>query len=269
MSYASLMIYVEQNTQHIKLAADLAGRCKARLIGIAAHPPMPVVTGEDAPIDSVLFEQEEVNARAMLEKEGERFRAIAGSAPAAVEWRSAPGFPDDFIVRESRAADLIVVGRDSTRLHRSLDVGGFLLRAGRPVLVVPHAVDSVGPRRAIVAWKDTREARRALSDALPILRLAESILLVEVCEWGAEDVALRRLKDVSRFLAQHRIVAVTERVLPNAAIAGDVLVRFAQEAQADLIVAGAYGHSRLGEWMFGGVTRDLLNKSQICCLFSN
>jgi nucleotide-binding universal stress UspA family protein len=269
MSYASLMIYVEQETQHIKLAADLAGRCKARLIGVAAHPPMPVVTGEQAPIDSVLFAQEEASARALLDKAGERFRAIAGVGSTAVEWRSAPDFPDNFVVRESRSADLVIVGRAPTRLRRSLDVEGFLFRAGRPVLVVPSAVDSVGPRRAIVAWKDTREARRAVSDAVPILRLADSILLVEVCDWGAEDRALQRLKDVSRFLAQHRIAAVTERVLPDAAIAGDVLVRFAQEAQADLIVAGAYGHSRLGEWMFGGVTRDLLTKSQICCLFSH
>jgi nucleotide-binding universal stress UspA family protein len=121
----------------------------------------------------------------------------------------------------------------------------------------------------IVAWKDTREARRALADAVPILQLAESILVVEVCDWGAEDSVLHRLKDVSRFLTQHRIANVTERVLLQAAIAGDVLIRFAQEVQADLIVAGAYGHSRLGEWMFGGVTGDLLTKSQICCLFSH
>ena len=80
---------------------------------------------------------------------------------------------------------------------------------------------------------------------------------------------MHRLKDVSGFLIHHGITNVTERVLPDAAIAGDVLVRFAQDTQADLIVAGAYGHSRLGEWMFGGVTRDLLTKSPICCLFSH
>jgi hypothetical protein len=84
---------------------------------------------------------------------------------------------------------------------------------------------------------------------VPILQLAESILVVEVCDWGAEDSVLHRVKDVSRFLIQHRVANVTERVLLQAAIAGDVLIRFAQEVQADLIVAGAYGHSRLGEWM--------------------
>jgi nucleotide-binding universal stress UspA family protein len=269
MACASLMVYVEPGPDRIKLAADLAERLHARLIGIAAQPPMPVVTGEDAAIDSVLFAEEEVAARAFLDKAGKRFRAIAGTAPAAVEWRSAPDFPDHFIIRESRAADLVIIGQTSTGLRRPLDPGGFLLRAGRPVLVVPTAITSIGPRRVVVAWKDTRESRRAISDALPILQLAESIFLVEVCEWGEEKRAMHSLKDVTRFLAQHRITNVTERVLPDAAIAGDVLVRFAQDSQADLIVAGAYGHSRLGEWMFGGVTRDLLSKSPICCLFSH
>jgi nucleotide-binding universal stress UspA family protein len=145
----------------------------------------------------------------------------------------------------------------------------LLLRVGRPVLVVPTAVVSLGPQRAVVAWKDTREARRVLCDALPMLQLAESIFLVEICEWGAEDRALRRLKDVSSFLGHHKITNVTERILQHPAIAGEVLVRFAQDVQADLIVAGAYGHSRLGEWMFGGVTRELLTRSPVCCLFSH
>jgi nucleotide-binding universal stress UspA family protein len=230
---------------------------------------MPVVTGEDAPIDAILFAEEEVAMRASLDKTGERFRAIVGDGPIAVEWRSAPDFPNKFVIRESRAADLVIVGQTSMRSHHPLDVGGLLLRVGRPVLVVPNAGVSLGPRRAVVAWKDTREARRVLCDALPMLQLAESIFLVEICEWGEEDQALIRLKDVSGFLAHHSITNVVERVLQHAAIAGDVLLRFAQDAQADLIVAGAYGHSRLGEWVFGGVTHDLLTKSAICCLFSH
>ena len=267
MSYATLMVYVEDEPGHVRLAADLAKRFQARLIGIAACPPMPVVTGDDAPIDAILFAEEEVAMRASLDKTGERFRAIVGDGPV-VEWRSAPDFPNKFVIRESRAADLVVVGQTSTRSH-PLDVGSLLLRAGRPVPVVPTAGASLGPRRAVVAWKDTREVRRVLCDALPMLQLAQSIFLVEICDWGEEDQALLRLKDVSGFLAHHGITNVTERILQHAAIAGDVLVQFAQETQADLIVAGAYGHSRLGEWIFGGVTRELLTRCPVCCLFSH
>lgn len=94
-------------------------------------------------------------------------------------------------------------------------------------------------------------------------------MLIEVGSGGTEARAVQRLKDVGRFLAHHHITNVTERVLPDEPIAGDVLLRFAQEQSADLIVAGAYGHSRLGEWIFGGVTRELLSNSGICCLFSH
>ena len=269
MSYATLMVYVEQESGHIRLTANLAERLQARLIGIAACPPMPVVTGEDAPIDTILFAQEEVAMRASLDKTGEQFRSIVGDCTVVVDWRSAPDFPSKFVIREARAADLVIVGQTSTRPDHPLDVGALLLRVGRPVLVVPTAVASLGPRRAVVAWKDTREARRVLCDALPMLQLAESIFLIEICEWGAEDQAQQRLRDVSGFLAHHGITNVTERILQHPAIAGDVLVRFAQDVQADLIVAGAYGHSRLGEWMFGGVTHELLTRSPVCCLFSH
>jgi nucleotide-binding universal stress UspA family protein len=269
MSYATLMVYVENEPNRIRLAADLAKRCNASLVGIAARASMPIVTGEDAAIDAALLDQENAGIRAFLEKAGEEFRSAAAGYGIPVEWRSAADFPDDFVAQEARAAQLLIVGQTSTAAYRSLEVGSLLLKAGRPVLVVPKNVATLAVRRVVVAWKDTREARRVIRDALPLLSLAGSVFLVEVCAWGAEAKALPRLKDVGRFLAHHHITNVTERVLPDEPIAGDVLLRFAQEQSADLIVAGAYGHSRLGEWIFGGVTRELLIRSPVCCLFSH
>lgn len=282
MSYASLMVYVEGESERIRLAVDLAARFQASLVGVAARAPVPVVTGEDAAIDVGLLERENADVRSFLDKAGEQFRIVTytcqtplerrfgtGKAKLSFEWRSAPDFPNDFVAREARAADLVIVGQTSTTPYRSLDVGSLLLNAGRPVLVVPGVVSSLPSRRAVVAWKDTREARRAVHDAMPFLRAAENVFLVEVCEWGAEARALQHLKDVGRFLAHHHITNVTERVLPDEPIAGDVLLRFVRDENADLIVSGAYGHSRLGEWIFGGVTRELLTKSPVCCLFSH
>ena len=229
---------------------------------------MPVVTGEDAAIDAALLEQEKAGVAAFLDKASEEFRSATAGCRIAVEWRSAPDFPNDFVAQEVRSADLLIVGQVPAAAYRSLDVGSLLLKAGQPVLVVPRAVASLPVRHIVVAWKETREARRAIRDALPFLRLAESIMLIEV-GWGNEARAVQRLKDIGRFLAHHHITNVTERVLPDEPIAGDVLLRFAQEQSADLIVAGAYGHSRLGEWIFGGVTRELLTRSSVCCLFSH
>jgi nucleotide-binding universal stress UspA family protein len=188
-----------------------------------------------------------------------------------VEWRSGLDFPTDFVTRAARAADLIVIGREWTPLdpYRSLDPGGLILRAGRPVVVAPRGITSLSARNIMVAWKDAREARRAVRDALPFLQQAQSILLVEVVETGMEQQALQCLKDVRHFLERHHIKPISERVRAAEVTVSDTLLKLVQEARIDLIVAGAYGHSRLGEWIFGGVTRDLLAASPVCCLFSH
>jgi nucleotide-binding universal stress UspA family protein len=151
------------------------------------------------------------------------------------------------------------------------DRGDLILRVGRPVLVVPPNIESISGRNVVIAWKDTREARRAVQDALPLLRLAEKIIIAEICESSADiPLSEARLGDVSSYLARHRMTAtVSGRVKPVDRMIASSLLGLAREESADLVVAGAYGHSRLGEWVFGGMTRDLLSESPICCLFSH
>lgn len=165
MSYASLMVYVENAPERVRLAADLAERWHARLIGITARAVTPVVTGEDAAVDAALLEQEKAGVAAFLEKAGEEFRSATTGCGIAVDWRSAPDFPNDFVAQEARSADLLIVGQVPAAAYRSLDVGSLLLKAGRPVLVVPRDVASLPVRHVVVAWKETREPRRAIRDA--------------------------------------------------------------------------------------------------------
>jgi nucleotide-binding universal stress UspA family protein len=113
--------------------------------------------------------------------------------------------------------------------------------------------------RVVIGWKDTREARRALQDSLPLLHEAKSVLVSEVCDGGTETATRKHLDDVVRYLARHRIAASAITTLAKGSIANE-LIGISQAENADLIVAGAYGHARLGEWVFGGVTRDLLRK---------
>jgi nucleotide-binding universal stress UspA family protein len=144
-----------------------------------------------------------------------------------------------------------------------------LLSAGRPVLVVPDGVTANPGERLLIAWKDTREARRAVQDALPYLTVAKDITLVEITEEVQERAALAQLDDVERYLLRHGIKVRAKSVLHPKGSISDQLRSVAKNEGADLIVAGAYGHTRLGEWVFGGVTRGLLNSSDVCCLFSN
>jgi nucleotide-binding universal stress UspA family protein len=130
-------------------------------------------------------------------------------------------------------------------------------------------VTTLEPRRIAIAWKDVREARRAVRDALPFLRQAGSVMIVEVSEGDEGAHALRRAKDVAAYLSRHRIDVVTERVRPDEVGATNSLLQLVHDENINLLIAGAYGHSRLGEWAFGGATRGLLAESPICCLFSH
>jgi nucleotide-binding universal stress UspA family protein len=272
MSYATLMVYVDVEGKpdgRVSVAADLARRFDAHLIGIASGAPISVVLGEDAPSEAAEQTPHLRDMKALLDQRAQEFRAAIGTSNRRVEWRSVVGFQADAVAREARAADLVIIGnsRASRDPFRALDPGSFILKAGRPVLVVPVGVTALQPGRVAVAWKDVREARRAVQDALPFLREAENVVIVEVSERGGDQAS--RLRDVANYLARHGVATVTERVLPVGATAADSLLRFIADENISLVAAGGYGHSRLGEWAYGGVTRDLLAESPVCCLFSH
>jgi nucleotide-binding universal stress UspA family protein len=144
-----------------------------------------------------------------------------------------------------------------------------LLKLGRPALIVAPGVASLRAEHVVVAWKNTREARRAVLDAIPFLRAAKRVSVVEVRSGNEERNALARIDEVIRYLARHRIIAESRPILHRDRSDADQLLQFALNEDADLLVAGAYGHSRLGEWIYGGMTRDILASSPLCCLMSH
>jgi nucleotide-binding universal stress UspA family protein len=255
----------------VRLAAKLADRFQSHLIGISASMPRPPFAVEGVVIDPKLTAADLQKMSAALNKRGEEFKAAVGMDGRRVDWRCSQEFPSEYIAREARAADLVIISRERNVYDPYLfpDPGALVLRAGRPILAVPPGVDSLTGRRVVVAWKDTREARRAIQDALPFLQRADEVIVGEVCETSGVDDCHKRLRDVAQYLARHRVTAVAERVRPVEGTAEDALLRLVQDESADLIVAGAYGHSRLGEWIFGGMTQSLLASSPVCCLLSH
>lgn len=151
---------------------------------------------------------------------------------------------------------------------RRANVSDIVMHAGRPVLLVPAPVEKLGFDHAIVAWKDTREARRAIVDALPLLKLAREVTLVEIATAAELGDATLRLNDIADWLRHHRITATATPVLGSGDDATQ-LARFIADAGADLTVSGAYGHSRMREWVWGGVTRDILLAPARCALISH
>jgi nucleotide-binding universal stress UspA family protein len=260
------------NEARLEIAGQLAERFGAGVIGIAAaefSPPLYFTSGEQA---QNLIDQGRARIKnRIVDLEGE-FRAAMHNRASSVEWRSAEDFPIRYMVREARACDIIVVGEaDNVGLgdpFAQISPGALVMQAGRPLLVVPDTCNWLDLRSVLVAWKDTAEARRAVADALPILRKATVVTVVEIVEEEADRaVAVSRVKDVAAWLSRHGVNA-SERVPDQCGEAGEALQQIASELGAGLVVAGAYGHSRLREWILGGVTQRLINPGNRCSLLS-
>jgi len=275
MAFKSIMVYVdfdEQSETRIGVAADLAKRFDAVLIGVAGWPLRKA--GSLARSD-MEYPSTEENLQAKiteeLERLGEMFRRCAGSAPRSIEWRSSRHFPNEVIAAQARAADLVIIGRDP--LHddsfHTFDPGAIILACGRPVLVLPSGISRVNASRVLIAWKDTREARRAVSDALPFLKQADSVTIAAVGPQETELAMREQVDDVANYLQRHGVKIGAKIATSTRDADVHVLLGLAAEHKADLIVAGAYGRSRLSEWIFGGVTRTLLTASKVPMLFAN
>ena len=275
MAFASIMVYVdfgERSEERIGVAAALANRFDAVLIGVAGWPLRK--SGSLARSD-MEFPPAEENLRAKvaeeLERLGEIFRRCAGSAPRSIEWLSSPHFPNEVIAAQARAADLVIIGRDPLRgdAFHTFDPGAVILACGRPVLVLPSGINKLQASRVLIAWKDTREARRAVSDALPLLKDAENVTIAAIGPQDIEAQMREQVDDVANYLQRHGVRIGAKVATSTRETDAHVLLRLADERKADLIVAGAYGRSRLSEWIFGGVTRTLLTGSKVPMLFAN
>jgi nucleotide-binding universal stress UspA family protein len=275
MTYATVMVGLsvdQPNDARLEVAAQLAERFGAKVIGISAgefSPPPYFTFGEQA---QQLVDQGRaaIGSRA-AEIEGE-FHAAMKDRVAEVEWRCAEDFPSRYIVQQARACDIIVVGEASRDAaadpFAQINPSDLVMQAGRPLLVVPDGCNWLDLRRVLVAWKDTAEARRAVADALPMLRKATEVTVVGLVEEQADrSAALSGVNDVVTWLSRHRVSA-SALVPDQCGDAGAQLDRIASELAAGVVVAGAYGHSRFREWILGGVTRQLVNPSKRCSLLS-
>ncbi|MFD2055413.1 universal stress protein [Mesorhizobium calcicola] len=264
MSYKSIIVNLAVDAPPapmVKLGVELAERFGACLIGLAAADVPPLVaTG-----DGMVYEGEIMQIqRTEIEKRLAELRAeFERLVPASIfsEWGQAVCSPTRFLSVSARAADLIVTGSETGgNVFRAVDVGSLALGAGRPVLVAASNTEHVMAKTVLVAWKDAREARRAMADALPFLAKANEVVVAKI-DTDRDEGIRDSLADVAVFLEHHGIMARTELIAGEAD--GDRLLTFARSIHADLIVSGAYGHSRLREWAFGGVTRTLIHESGI------
>ncbi len=274
MTYASLLVAVEdgpESESRLELACDLAAAFDAYLIGLSvgsiAPPFYDPMTG-GAMVGELLTLYQDMG-KAEVERARLSFTEIVKQRGIDSEWRGETGFPGEAFSRNARVADLVILGARNERApSHAPDVADVLMGSGRPVLVTPpmRLRNPIG-EPALVAWKDCREARRALSAAIPLLQRASGVTLYTVCSGEDNDTADGELAEVVRYLARHEIAAEPVIGLKLETPVSRQILDEALVRQAGLIVAGGYGHARLRQWALGGVTRDLLAESPIClCL---
>jgi nucleotide-binding universal stress UspA family protein len=274
MDYKTVMVSLaldRPNDASLAVAGDIAERFGARVVGVAAsdiRAPLYFAEGEFG--QKLLDEEAAAIKRRLSELEAEFTGAVLKRAKS-VEWRSTQGLPGPYMLQQARAADLLVVGaRAETMVDPgvAVDPGDLLMQAGRPLIVVPPTAKWLDLRSVLVAWKDVREARRAVFDALPLLAAAKDVTLAAIPEkQGDRAEILAQVADVAAWLRGHGIVAST--VVPEKA--KDTIAQLdkvAADIDAGAVIAGAYGHSRLREWILSGVTRHLATESRRCAFLS-
>ena len=250
MSYVRVMVVQELDAaldERLKIACRLAHKLDTELIGITAVNLLDGF-GYDPIIASELMTEHRERLEARVRVAEEAFAAHVRSWQLTGAWRtSLANSPTEFVIAEARSADLIVtgVGRKSR-----VDPADLIMAVGRPVLVVPPEAEELRFKTAIVAWKETRESRRAVADGLPLLSAYETVHVIEVTAKEELEKARNNVADVADWLKRHGVSAISSALEPT----GDTSVQLAERAfieGADLIVAGGYGHSRvrgMGDW---------------------
>ena len=199
-----------------------------------------------------------------------RFMAAVKGNLGGATFLSGMDRPSVLMARHARGADLIVARRvppdaSGTNLCHPADL---FMETGAPVLIAPQGAPTLDGRQVVVAWKDCREARRALADALPFLIRAERVRLVQVCPPTDHATARAYLREVVERLARHGVKAEIKVMSATGASVTTDIEDTADEIGADLIVAGAYSHHRMREWVLGGTTQDFVEDCSRYVLFS-
>lgn len=274
MAIKDILLHLDagpRSAVRLDLALRLAARHEAHLTGLCVVelPAAEAFRGYPSgmvDVDRVETMLEEMRAVRREEARGveEQFRAALAREGVAGEWREAEGVAAEVVNLHGRYADLIVVGQNEpagqgSPLAADLPVAD-LMGAGPPLLVVPYAgsFPTLG-RHALVGWSGTAEAARAVNAAIPLLANAQKVTVLSINPRGGRDgEGTMPAADMALHLARHGIRAEAAHTVALEIPEGDALLSYASDLGADLLVCGMYGHSRLSQMVWGGVTHSLL-----------
>jgi len=292
MAIKDILVHLDNSkiaASRLDVAAGLAARHDAHLTGLHVDvvPQVPGFIQSQLPREAV--EQQSARRKELAEKARAAFDAVAKAAgiESRAEWRSVEGRVAEMVNLHGRYADLVVLSQADPEEgdDEAIDLpGDVVLAAGRPVLVVPYvgAPKEVG-RRVVIAWNGSREATRAVNDALPVLERAEQVSLLVVDPRRGSVAGGEAGTGIAAHLSRHGVKVEVDRISSgdtqvgvevytdvrrDMAVGDVVLARLADEG-ADLLVMGAYGRSRTRELVLGGATRHILRQMTVPVFMSH
>jgi len=290
MTFKKILVHLDDHRGHetrLQLAISIARRSNAHLAALYGFdlpqvpPPISnLATGGYVTTDMLrdVYIRERDAAFDNAAHFEAIFRAETSRFGLTGEWLICPDEAADrvtLVVERARYADLTVVGQADPD-HPLFDVLARLpetvmMACGRPVLIVPYAgrAGNVG-NCVLVAWSGTREAARAVADALPLIQHAETVTVLSIGQThGSKGNGEQPADDLVRYLAQHDIRAEASHLVSDDIEAGELILSRASDLGCDLIVMGGYGHSRMRELILGGVTRAVLQHMTVPVLMSH
>lgn len=280
MTYKNLLVQLDSTKaceKRVAAALELADRFDAHLVGLYVSPELSVPAFIEAHLSEELRRVQVEMRRERVEAVITRFEEAAQRFGRTVESRRASAFIDDIpdvLALHGRYSDLVILGQHDPEDEESLPpsvVEQALLGLGRPALLIPYigAPENFGSQ-IMLAWDASREAARAVTDALPFMRRAELVRIISVNpKRGIFGHGETPGSDVALSLARHGVKAEVQHVVTDELEVADVLLSRAADYGTNLIVLGAYAHSRLRDLILGGVTRTLLRHMTVPLLMAH
>jgi nucleotide-binding universal stress UspA family protein len=275
MSYQTLMVHLQlghSNTAVLHAAKQIAQRCDAAVIGVVVGQQSMMIYGKGYNLVD-FFDSEQAMLEQKIAAEEVLFRATFKDHAKPVEWLSVVTMEPavDYVVAHASSADLIITGATPSDFYEGpnyANAGGIVIQSGRPVLAVPVNAQSFKLDNMLIGWKESREARRVIADAIPLLKLAAQVTVLEIVAKDHKEAATKRLNEVVVWLKSHGVAAKALVSISSDTDATQFL-SIAKKQHADIVIAGAYGHSRFREWVLGGVTNELLQGAHFCAFLSH
>ena len=274
--YKTLLVPVdgrEKSTRSLELARGIAGTFDSHLVGLFIRPSPYIPSPAKAEgLEGMLRELQQKVSNELAQEARARFDSVMKPAGMQrAEWRTDDGLRAETVALHARYADLVVINQtDPQSADATHFADGVLLSVGRPVLLVPYAGETSGfGRNILVCWNASREATRAVTDALPLLKAAQKVTILCIDSKKSAAHGESPGSDIALHLARHGVTAVVAQTASGSADIGSVILSRAFDIGADLIVMGAYGHSRAREILMGGATRTVLQSMTVPVLMSH